>query len=47
MSSPRVERRDEAVALDADPGDISTIQDEGSADEARRAVEEPREGIVS
>ena len=29
-----------AVALDRDPGDISTIEDEGSVDEARRAVEE-------
>jgi acetyl-CoA synthetase len=35
-----------AVALDRDPGDISTIEDEGSVDEARRAVEEMRAGIV-
>ena len=36
-----------AVALDRDPGDISTIEDEGSVDEARRAVEELRAGLVS
>ena len=36
-----------AVALDLDPGDISTIEDEGSVDEARRAVEELRAGLVS
>jgi acetyl-CoA synthetase len=36
-----------AVALDLDPGDISTIEDEGSVDEARRAVEEMRAGIVA
>ena len=36
-----------AVALDADPGDISTIEDEGSVDEARRAVEELRAGLVT
>jgi acetyl-CoA synthetase len=36
-----------AVALDRDPGDISTIEDEGSVDEARRAVEDLRAGIVS
>jgi acetyl-CoA synthetase len=36
-----------AVALERDPGDISTIEDEGSVDEARRAVEEMRPGIVS
>ena len=35
-----------AVALQRDPGDISTIEDEGSVDEARRAVEEMRAGIV-
>ena len=34
-----------AVALERDPGDISTIEDEGSVDEARRAVEELRVGI--
>ena len=31
-----------AVADDRDPGDISTIEDEGSVEEARRAVEELR-----
>jgi acetyl-CoA synthetase len=36
-----------AVALDRDPGDISTIEDEGSVDEARRAVEELRAGLMS
>jgi acetyl-CoA synthetase len=36
-----------AVALDRDPGDLSTIEDEGSVDEARRAVEELRTGLVS
>ncbi|MFL5770951.1 MAG: acetate--CoA ligase [Chloroflexota bacterium] len=35
-----------AVALNLDPGDISTIEDEGSVDEARRAVEEMRAGLV-
>jgi acetyl-CoA synthetase len=34
-----------AVAVDRDPGDISTIEDEGSVDEARRAVEELRAEI--
>ena len=34
-----------AVAIDRDPGDISTIEDEGSVDEARRAVEELRVGL--
>jgi acetyl-CoA synthetase len=34
-----------AVAVDQDPGDISTIEDEGSVEEARRAVEELREEI--
>ena len=34
-----------AVALDRDPGDISTIEDEGSVDEARRALEEFKAGI--
>jgi acetyl-CoA synthetase len=34
-----------AVALDLDPGDISTIEDEGSVDEARRALEEFKAGI--
>ena len=36
-----------AVALDKEPGDISTIEDEGSVDEARRAIEELRAGLVS
>jgi acetyl-CoA synthetase len=36
-----------AVALGLDPGDISTIEDEGSVDEARRAMEEMRAGIVA
>ena len=36
-----------AVALDLDPGDLSTIEDEGSVHEARRAVEELRAGLVS
>jgi acetyl-CoA synthetase len=35
-----------AVALDTDPGDISTIEDEGSVDEARRAVDDLRAGLV-
>jgi len=34
-----------AVADDRDPGDISTIEDEGSVEEARRAVEELRAEI--
>jgi acetyl-CoA synthetase len=34
-----------AVALDMDPGDISTIEDEGSVEEARRALEEFKAGI--
>jgi acetyl-CoA synthetase len=36
-----------AVAVGHDPGDLSTIEDEGSVDEARRAVEELRAGLVS
>jgi acetyl-CoA synthetase len=36
-----------AVALERDPGDISTIEDEGSVDEARRAVEEMRAGVIT
>ena len=36
-----------AVALDRDPGDISTIEDEGSVDEARSAIEELRAGLVT
>jgi acetyl-CoA synthetase len=34
-----------AVALDLDPGDISTIEDEGSVEEARAAVRELRETL--
>ena len=29
-----------AVTLDTDPGDITTIEDEGSVDEARQAWQE-------
>ena len=36
-----------AVAMNRDPGDVSTIEDEGSIDEARRAVEELRAGLLS
>ena len=36
-----------AVAVDRDPGDISTIEDEGSVDEALNAVEELRAGLVT
>jgi acetyl-CoA synthetase len=36
-----------AVALDSDPGDISTIEDEGSVEEAHRAIEELRAGLVT
>jgi acetyl-CoA synthetase len=36
-----------AVALDRDPGDISTIEDEGSVVEAHRAVEELRAGLLT
>ena len=36
-----------AVALESDPGDISTIEDEGSVEEAHRAVEELRAGLVT
>ena len=31
-----------AVVLDQDPGDIATIEDEGSVEEARQAWEELR-----
>ena len=34
-----------AVALDRDPGDISTIEDEGSVEEARAAVAELQAGL--
>jgi hypothetical protein len=33
--------------MDREPGDISTIEDEGSVDEAHRAVEELRAGLVT
>ena len=33
--------------LDRDPGDISTIEDEGSVEEARAAVAELRAGLHS
>jgi acetyl-CoA synthetase len=36
-----------AVILDRDPGDITTIEDEGSVDEARRAWSEMREELQS
>ncbi|HEY7736033.1 MAG TPA: acetate--CoA ligase [Candidatus Limnocylindrales bacterium] len=36
-----------AVAMDREPGDLSTIEDEGSVDEAHRAVEELRAGLVT
>ena len=36
-----------AVTLGSDPGDISTIEDEGSVEEAHRAVEELRAGLVT
>ncbi len=36
-----------AVILDRDPGDITTIEDEGSVDEARRAWAEMREELAS
>jgi acetyl-CoA synthetase len=34
-----------AVTLDVDPGDISTIEDEGSVDEAREAWREMKAGL--
>ena len=34
-----------AVILDRDPGDITTIEDEGSVDDARRAWEQMRADI--
>jgi acetyl-CoA synthetase len=36
-----------AVTLDRDPGDISTIEDEGSVDEARAAWQEMRAEVVA
>jgi acetyl-CoA synthetase len=35
-----------AVVLDRDPGDLATIEDEGSVDEARRALEELKAGLA-
>jgi acetyl-CoA synthetase len=35
-----------AVAVDLDPGDVSTIEDEGSIDEARRAMADLRASFV-
>ena len=34
-----------AVTLDTDPGDISTIEDEGSVEDARQAWEQMRQGV--
>jgi acetyl-CoA synthetase len=36
-----------AVTLDKDPGDVSTIEDEGSVDEARHAWEEMRSQLAA
>jgi len=36
-----------SVVLDRDPGDVSTIEEEGSVEEARRAWQEMRAGIGS
>jgi acetyl-CoA synthetase len=36
-----------AVILDRDPGDITTIEDEGSVDDARRAWAEMRKEIAA
>ena len=35
-----------AVILDKDPGDISTIEDEGSVDEAREAWQQLRNVVA-
>jgi acetyl-CoA synthetase len=35
-----------AVTVDADPGDISTIEDEGSVEEARVAFQRIREEMA-
>jgi acetyl-CoA synthetase len=35
-----------AAGLDRDPGDITTIEEEGSVEEARRAYEELRVGLA-
>ena len=34
-----------AVTLDTDPGDITTIEDEGSVEEAREAWRELQKGV--
>jgi acetyl-CoA synthetase len=36
-----------AVVLERDPGDITTIEDEGSVEEARRAWREMRDELAS
>jgi acetyl-CoA synthetase len=36
-----------AVILDKDPGDVTTIEDEGSVDEAREAWQHMREEIAA
>ncbi len=36
-----------AVTLDRDPGDITTIEDEGSVEEARRAWREMRDELAT
>jgi acetyl-CoA synthetase len=36
-----------AVTLDRDPGDITTIEDEGSVDEARRAWQQMKSDIAA
>jgi acetyl-CoA synthetase len=34
-----------AIVLDSDPGDITTIEDEGSVEEARRVWEEMKASV--
>jgi len=34
-----------AVTLDKDPGDVTTLEDEGSVEEARQAFKEIRESL--
>ena len=36
-----------AVTLDRDPGDITTIEDEGSVDEARQAWQQMKSDLAS
>ncbi len=36
-----------AVVLDRDPGDITTIEDEGSVEEARQAWQEMKQAVRS